>query len=31
MTDVSELPQTFGALKSSGFQVLPVKAELRKT
>ena len=30
MTDVSELPQTFGELKSSGFQVLPVKAELRK-
>ncbi len=30
MTDVSELPQTFGELKSSGFQVLPVKAELRR-
>ncbi len=30
MIDVSELPQTFGELKSSGFQVLPVKAELRK-
>ncbi len=30
MTDVSELPQTFGELKSSGFQVLPVKVELRR-
>ncbi|TDI92212.1 MAG: magnesium chelatase [Chloroflexi bacterium] len=30
MTDVAELPQTFGELKSSGYQVLPVKAELRR-
>ncbi|MCZ6619395.1 MAG: magnesium chelatase, partial [Gammaproteobacteria bacterium] len=30
MTDVAELPQTFGELKTSGLQVLPVKAELRK-
>ncbi|MCZ6641065.1 MAG: sigma 54-interacting transcriptional regulator [Gammaproteobacteria bacterium] len=30
MTDVTELPQTFGELKSSGYQVLPVKAELRR-
>lgn len=30
MTDGTELPQTFGELKSSGFQVLPVKAELRR-
>ena len=30
MTEVAELPQTFGELKSSGHQVLPVKAELRK-
>ena len=29
-TDVSELPQTFGALKSSGYQLLPVKAEIRR-
>jgi magnesium chelatase subunit I len=25
-----DLPQTFGALRASGFQVLPVKAELRR-
>ncbi len=30
MTDGTELPQTFGELKSSGFQVLPVKVELRR-
>jgi magnesium chelatase subunit I len=29
-TDVSELPQTFGELKSSGYQPLPVKAEIRR-
>jgi len=29
-TDVSELPQTFGELKSSGYQLLPVKAEIRR-
>jgi magnesium chelatase subunit I len=29
-TDVSELPQTFAELKSSGYQVLPVKAEIRR-
>ncbi|MFP6834851.1 MAG: sigma 54-interacting transcriptional regulator [Pseudomonadales bacterium] len=28
--DVSELPQTFGELKSSGYQLLPVKAEIRR-
>ncbi len=28
--DVSELPQTLGELKSSGFQLLPVKAEIRR-
>lgn len=26
----SDLPQTFGALRASGFQVLPVKAEIRR-
>ena len=29
-TDVSELAQTFGELKSSGYQLLPVKAEIRR-
>ena len=29
-SDVSELPQTFGELKSSGYQPLPVKAEIRR-
>ncbi len=30
MTNPAELPQTFGQLRSSGYQVLPVKAEIRK-
>ncbi len=30
MTNATELPQTFGQLRSSGYQVLPVKAEIRK-
>jgi magnesium chelatase subunit I len=30
MTHPAELPQTFGQLRSSGYQVLPVKAEIRK-
>ncbi len=30
MTNVGDLPQTFGALRASGFQVLPVKAEIRR-
>ncbi|MDZ7670037.1 MAG: sigma 54-interacting transcriptional regulator [Gammaproteobacteria bacterium] len=30
MSNPVDLPQTFGALRSSGFQVLPVKAELRR-
>jgi magnesium chelatase subunit I len=30
MTSPAELPQTFGELRSSGYQVLPVKAEIRK-
>ena len=28
--EVSELAQTFGELKSSGYQLLPVKAEIRR-
>jgi magnesium chelatase subunit I len=30
MSNAVELPQTFGALRTSGYQVLPVKAELRR-
>ena len=30
MSNPADLPQTFGALRSSGHQVLPVKAELRR-
>ncbi len=30
MTSSDDLPQTFGALRSSGHQVLPVKAEIRR-
>jgi len=30
MTNPAELPQTLGQLKSSGYQVLPVKTEIRK-
>jgi magnesium chelatase subunit I len=30
MTTVGDLPRTFGALRNSGHQVLPVKAELRR-
>lgn len=30
MTGSGDLPQTFGALRSSGHQVLPVKAEIRR-
>ncbi|MBX3707674.1 MAG: AAA family ATPase [Pseudomonadales bacterium] len=30
MTNPAELPQTFGQLRSSGYQVLPVKVEIRK-
>jgi magnesium chelatase subunit I len=30
MRNVDDLPQTFGALRASGYQVLPVKAELRR-
>jgi len=30
MTNTAELPQTFGQLRGSGYQVLPVKAEIRK-
>jgi len=30
MTNAPDLPQTFGALRASGFQVLPVKAEIRR-
>jgi magnesium chelatase subunit I len=29
-SDISELPQTFAELKSSGYQLLPVKAEIRR-
>lgn len=30
MRNIDDLPQTFGALRASGYQVLPVKAELRR-
>jgi len=30
MTNAADLPATFGELKASGFQVLPVKAEIRR-
>lgn len=30
MSNAVDLPQTFGALRTSGFQVLPVKTELRR-
>ena len=29
-TNVSELPKTLAELKSTGYQLLPVKAEIRK-
>ncbi|MEZ5559906.1 MAG: hypothetical protein R3E86_15345 [Pseudomonadales bacterium] len=30
MTSAADLPATFGELKSSGYQILPVKAEIRR-
>jgi len=30
MSNAGDLPQTFGALRASGYQVLPVKAEIRR-